>query len=135
MPHSSLPVNLDSAEMTSRPPQRLDLDGRCKEQWRPCGPDIVQIHHVQTSADSTLQLAEQVQRFCDTESFDAELKSNVCGHNTRGQLSVGYTAPVLWIDDVLPEIPDSNRTAESRLKSLKNKFARDSGLELKLIIN
>ena len=40
------------------------------------------------------------------------------------KLSVGYAAPVLWIDDVPFEIPDISHTAEMRLKSLLNKFAR-----------
>jgi hypothetical protein len=43
------------------------------------------------------------------------------------KLDVGYAAPVLWIDDVPPEIPDSRRTVESRMKSMRNKFARESG--------
>ncbi|XP_045034560.1 uncharacterized protein LOC123475636 [Daphnia magna] len=101
------------------------------------GPDIVRIHHVQTSADPTLQLAEQVRRFCDTESYGTEFKSEcMSAEHQRAvtkleteteKLSVGYAAPVLWIDDAPPEIPDSRRTAETRLKSLRNKFARNPG--------
>ncbi|XP_046459823.1 uncharacterized protein LOC124206177 [Daphnia pulex] len=101
------------------------------------GPDIVRIHHVQTSADSTLQLAEQVKRFCDTESFGTEFQSECMTAEHRRavtkleaeteKLDVGYAAPVLWIDDIPPEIPDSRRTAESRMKSIRNKFARESG--------
>jgi hypothetical protein len=35
----------------------------------------------------------------------------------------GHASPVLWIDDVPPEIPDNRHTAEMWLKSLLNKFA------------
>jgi hypothetical protein len=114
----------------------MDAARSTGDQWW-TGPNIVRIHHVQTSADSTLQLAEQVRRICDTESFGTEFKSE-CMSAERGRavtkletetekLDVGYAAPVLWIDDVSPEIPDSRHTAESRMKSMRNKFARESG--------
>ena len=101
------------------------------------GHDIARIHRVQTSADSTLQLVEQFRRFCDTESFGTEFQSEcMSAEHWRAvtkleaeteKLDVGYAAPVLWVDDVPPEIPDSRRTAESRMKSMRNKFARESG--------
>ncbi|KAI9551306.1 hypothetical protein GHT06_002506 [Daphnia sinensis] len=88
-------------------------------------------------SDPTLQLAEQVRRFCDTESYGTEFKSEcMSAEHQRAvtkleteteKLSVGYAAPVLWIDDAPPEFPDSRRTAETRLKSLRNKFARNPG--------
>jgi hypothetical protein len=32
------------------------------------------------------------------------------------KLSVGYAAPVLWIDDVPPEIPDNRRTTQTKIE-------------------
>ena len=82
---------------------------------------IARVHHVITDADINLQLVEQVRRFCDTESFGTEFKSEcMSAANHRAvtklgseteKLGVGYATPVLWIDDVPPEIPDSRHTA------------------------
>ncbi|XP_045030437.1 uncharacterized protein LOC123472631 [Daphnia magna] len=98
------------------------------------GSSIARVHHVITDADINLQLVEQVRRFCDTESFGTEFKADCMSaanqkavtklESETEKLSVGYAAPVLWIDDDPPEIPDSRHTAEMRLKSLLNKFTR-----------
>lgn len=91
------------------------------------GTDIVRIdQHVQASADCTFILAEQVRRFCDTESFGTEFKSEcISAEHQRvvtkletetEKLSVGYAAPVLWIDDVTPEIPDNRRTTQTKIE-------------------
>ncbi|KAI9562447.1 hypothetical protein GHT06_009880 [Daphnia sinensis] len=98
------------------------------------GSNIARVHHVFADADISVQLVEQVRRFCDTESFGTEFKAECMSvANQRAvtrleaemeKLSIGYAAPVLWIDDVPPEIPESRHTAEIRLKSLLNKFAR-----------
>jgi hypothetical protein len=95
---------------------------------------ITRVHHVIADADINLQLVEQVRRFCDTESFGTEFKTECMSaanqqavthlESETEKLSVGYAAPVLWIDGVPPDIPDSRHTAEMRVKSLRNKFAR-----------
>jgi hypothetical protein len=91
------------------------------------GTDIVRIdQHVQASADCTFILVKQVRRFCDTESFGTEFKSDcISAEHQRvvtkfetetEKLSVGYAAPVLWIDDVPPEIPDNHRTTQTKIE-------------------
>ncbi|KAI9565123.1 hypothetical protein GHT06_008892 [Daphnia sinensis] len=88
---------------------------------------------VETSDGSSIARVHHVRRFCDTESSSTKFKAECMSvANQRAvtrlgaemeKLSIGYAAPVLWIDDVPPEIPDSRHTAETRCKSLLNKFA------------
>jgi hypothetical protein len=97
------------------------------------------VHRMITSSDVNQQLVEQVRRFCDTESFGTEFQADGMSSETRRavmkleseleKLPIGYAAPVLWKDGTPPVIPDSLRTAETRLMSLKNRFSRNPEYE------
>jgi hypothetical protein len=97
------------------------------------------VHRVLTSTDVNQQLVEQVKRFCDTESFGTEFQADGMSSETRKavmkleleleKLPTGYAAPVLWKDGNPPDIPDSRRTAETRLIGLKNRFRRNPEYE------
>ena len=102
-------------------------------------PSIAKLHRVLISTDVNQQLVEQVKRFCDTESFGTEFQADGMSSETRKavmkleleleRLPTGYAAPVLWRDGNPPGIPDSRRTAETRLIGLKNRFRRNPEYE------
>ena len=94
-------------------------------------------HRVFATPDVTIecQLVEQLRRFCDTESFGTEHQGEGMSAADRQavekleqetqKLEVGYQAPVLWRDGAPPSLLDNRSVAESRLRSLINKFAKN----------
>ncbi|KZR98256.1 Uncharacterized protein APZ42_006409, partial [Daphnia magna] len=87
----------------------------------------------------TAELVEQLRRFCDTESFGTEYQGAGMSTDDRRavdkldaetkKLDVGYQAPILWKDEEPPLLPDNRSVADSRLRPLLNKFARDPAYE------
>ncbi|XP_045027086.1 uncharacterized protein LOC123470616 [Daphnia magna] len=85
------------------------------------------------------ELVEQLRRFCDTESFGTEYQGAGMSTDDRRavdkldaetkKLDVGYQAPILWKDEEPPLLPDNRSVADSRLRPLLNKLARDPAYE------
>jgi len=144
-------VNLNHATLIAAVESRIGADDEIKTRlgWTVQGvvgeqtgtTRVAALHAIILSAfastDVTSALLEQVRRFADTESFGTEYQDPAISIEDKKavemletktkKLEVGYQAPVLWKDGTPPILPDNRIVAETRLRSLQNKFTKCGG--------
>lgn len=92
----------------------------------------------ETANDVGPELIAAMRAFCDTESFGTEHQVDCMSPENRRALSlldsqtkkltIGYEVPILWREGE-PSLPNNWVLAESRNRSLRNRFQRDPGYE------